>query len=53
MGLTYYFSLKMTKTDNFRGKFDEIFVFPKYVSVLRNCTLIYHAAMCVKNVARD
>ena len=39
----------MTKTDNFRGKFDEILVFPKYmyVCVLRNCTLIYHVAMCV------
>ena len=24
MGLTYYFFLKMTKMDNFRGKFDEI-----------------------------
>ena len=43
----------MTKTDNFRGKFDEILVFPKYVCVLRNYTLIYgrttpnHYAFCV------
>ena len=40
----------MTKTDNFGGKFDEILVFPKYVCVLRNCTLIYQAEMCVKSV---
>ena len=45
----------MTKTANFRGKFDEIFIFPKYVCVLllRNCTPIYHAAMCEKSVACD
>ena len=43
----------MTKTGNFRGKFDESLVIPKYVCVLRNCTLIYHAEMCVKCVARD
>ena len=41
----------MIKTDNFRGKFDEIFIFLKCVCVLRR--LIYHAAMCVKSVARD
>ena len=41
----------MTKTDNFRGKFNEIFTFPKRVCVLRR--LIYHAAMYVKSEARD
>ena len=51
MGLTSYFSQKMTKMVNFRGKFNEIFTFPKSVCVLRR--LIYHAAMCVKSVARD
>ena len=41
----------MTKTVNFRGKFDEIFTFPKHVCVLHRLT--YHAAMCVDSVARD
>ena len=55
MGLTddVLLFIKLTKTDNFREKFDEILIFLKYVCVLRNCTLIYHAAMCVKSVARD
>ena len=41
----------MTKTVNFRGKFNEMFTFPKCVCILR--MLIYHADMCVKSVARD
>ena len=42
----------MTKTDILRGKFDEIFVYPRHVCVLRTCTQIYHSAiMWVKGVA--
>ena len=51
-GVDVLLFIKNDKND-FRGKFDEIFVFPKYVCVLRNCTLIYHVAMCLKSIARD